>query len=248
MGKIMTLEEYLAANEFLRETAEFHFRLEKTFAELSPLEMPPREKVLNLIRATKIPMLQHNAFRVMVLDSTEELLRTMPRELQEDLLRQKNSSVHKLCEDLELSETLARTIFWATIDRLIPAELKHWEREDWHENFCPICGRRPVMAWLKRFNEGRARYLLCGGCGTQWHWQRVGCPYCGNMNLEKIYILEVDDKQKIRLDVCKECNQYIKTYGEDGEEDIYLRDWTTLHLDLLAEERGLHKCGAVELE
>ena len=166
MGKITTLEDYLAANEFLRETANFHFRLEKNYADLKPLEMPPRE-------------------------------------LQEDLLRQKKS-VKKLCTDLNLNETLARKIFWATVDKLIPVELKHW--------------------------------------------QRVGCPYCGNMNLEKIYILEFDDKRTIRFDVCKECDCYIKTYGEDDEENIYLRDWTTLHLDLLAEERGLHKCGAVELE
>lgn len=40
----------------------------------------------------------------------------------------------------------------------------------------------------------------------------------------------------------------LKTYTDEGEENIYLRDWTTLHLDLLAEEKKLRKCGAVELE
>ena len=77
----------------------------------------------------------------------------------------------------------------------------------------------------------------CGGCRTLWHWRRVGCPYCGNVDLEKIHILEFDGKQTIRLDVCNECGAYLKTYGEDDEENIYLRDWTTLHLDLLAEEK-----------
>lgn len=58
--------------------------------------------------------------------------------------------------------------------------------------------------------------------------------------------MELD--KKIRLDVCDECQTYLKTYTDEGEENIYLRDWTTLHLDLLAEEKKLRKCGAVELE
>ena len=51
----------------------------------------------------------------------------------------------------------------------------------------------------------------------------------------------------MRLDVCQECDCYLKTYGSEDEEEIYLRDWATLHLDLLAEEKTLHKVGAVEL-
>ena len=102
------------------------------------------------------------------------------------------------------------------------------------------------MAQLKKFNDGRARWLSCGGCHTLWNWKRIGCPYCGNDNLERIHILELD--KKMRLDVCDECNAYLKTYCDEDEENIYLRDWTTLHLDLLAEEKSLHKCGAVELE
>ena len=102
------------------------------------------------------------------------------------------------------------------------------------------------MAQLKKFNDGRARYLLCGGCHALWNWKRLGCPYCGNENLERIHILELD--KKMRLDICDECNAYLKTYAQEDEEDIYLRDWATLHLDLLAEEKSLRKCGAVELE
>lgn len=102
------------------------------------------------------------------------------------------------------------------------------------------------MAQLRKFNEGRARWLMCGGCRTLWQWRRVGCPYCGNEDLERIHILELD--AKIRLDVCEVCGCYLKTYGAQDEEEIYLRDWTTWHLDLLAEEKKLRKCGAVELE
>ena len=231
MGKIKTLEDYLAEHEFLREIADFHLNLEKNFSEIQSLDLPPKEKILELIK-DGVPLLQQENFQRQILDVAEKFL---PRDLAEKFLRQENSD-----------EILMRKKFWAIVDKLIPAELKLWEREDWQKNYCPICGRRPVMAQLKKFNEGRARYLLCGGCGTLWNWHRVGCPYCGNENLERIHILELD--KKIRLDVCEECNCYLKTYGTEDEENIYLRDWTTLHLDLLAEEKNLRKCGAVELE
>ena len=245
MGKIQTLEAYLAAHEFLKDTAEFHLRLEEKFSDVQPLDLPPREKVLELIK-DGVPLLQRREFQAQILDATEKLLPEIPRMLAAALLRQENLSVEKICAASELNEILTRKNFWAAIDKLVPAELKYWERDDWHENYCPICGRRSVMAQLKKFNEGRARHLLCGGCRTLWHWRRVGCPYCGNENPERIHILELNEK--IRLDVCEECGSYLKTYGGEDEENIYLRDWTTLHADLLAEEKNLRKCGAVELE
>ena len=224
MGKFKTLEEYLAENNFLQETADFHLNLDKKFADVQPLDLPPREEVLKLVKAEKIPLLRQEKFQAQVFGAAEEILKRFVAE----------------------NSVMQRIIFWAAIDKLIPAELKSWGKDDWQENYCPICGRRPVMAQLKKFNDGRARYLLCGGCKTLWNFPRVGCPYCGNKDLEKIHILELDDK--MRLDVCDVCNCYLKTYTQEDEENIYLNDWATLHLDLLAEEKNLHKCGAVELE
>lgn len=231
MGKILTLETYLAENNFLKETADFHSQLEEKFSDIQPLDFPSREKILELVK-DGLPLLQHEKFQIQILDATEKFL---PRELAEKFLRQESSD-----------EVLSRKIFWAAVDKLIPSELKLWERDDWQKNYCPICGRRPVMAQLKKFNDGRERLLICGGCHSKWHWRRLGCPYCGNEDLERIHILELD--KKMRLDVCDECDCYLKTYCGEDEENIYLRDWTTLHLDLLAEEKNLHKCGAVELE
>ncbi|MBR2519188.1 MAG: formate dehydrogenase accessory protein FdhE [Selenomonadaceae bacterium] len=254
MGKLQTLDEYLAENEFLRETAEFHLRLEKILSNVQSLDLPAREKVLELVNADKIPLLQRDDFRKNFLDAVNETLtkkfpeQKISPELAEKLLQQDNHAVNEICASSELNETLTRKIFWATVDKLVPENLKRLERDDWSENFCPICGRRPVMAQLKKFNEGRARYLSCGACGTLWHWRRTSCPYCGCDDLEKIHIFEFDGKLTIRLDVCDECGAYLKTYGEEDAENIYLRDWATLHLDLLAEEKNLRKCGAVELE
>ncbi|WP_237141652.1 formate dehydrogenase accessory protein FdhE, partial [Selenomonas sp. oral taxon 126] len=123
---------------------------------------------------------------------------------------------------------------------------------EFRENFCPVCGRRPVIADLRKHREGRIRHLVCGGCGTRWLYARVGCVYCGNTNLEKMHTLEPEHDSAMRLDICDVCDSYIKTYRGpvDGspEDAIYRQDWASVHLDLLAEEKGLHKKGNPILE
>ena len=116
MGKIKTLEKYLAENEFLRETAKFHFKLAKNLSDVQLLDLPPREKVLELVKAEKIPLLQQEKFQAQILNVTEKFL---PHELAEKLLRQENLLVKKICAANELNETLTRKNFWAAVDKLI---------------------------------------------------------------------------------------------------------------------------------
>ena len=68
-------------------------------------------------------------------------------------------------------------------------------------------------------------------------------------------ILEPEGEVAMRLDVCVECDAYLKTYqgckqinqaapdGPDECEEIYRHDWATLHLDLAGQEQGLVKRG-----
>ncbi len=178
---------------------------------------------------------------------------TSLREVQEffsQLIEQKDEEIHHLAEMARLHESLLRLIGWGIIDALIPAEVKaasFWEGA-WKRNYCPVCGRQPVMAQLRKESEanGAERYLSCGGCHTQWHFTRIGCVYCGCKDTEKLPLL-VPDEGSVRLDTCDECHSYIKTYVGHGQEDIYLQDWTTLHLDVLGEEKGLSKKGNVLL-
>lgn len=142
MKKLLTLETYLAAHDFLVDVTNFHRKLEEQLSAIRPLDFPPREKILELVK-DGVPLLQRENFQRQVLDVAEKFL---PR---------------------ELAEPLTRKIFWMTVDKLVPDELKLWQRDEWQKNYCPICGRRPVMAQLKKFNEGRARYLMCGGCRFQ---------------------------------------------------------------------------------
>ncbi len=170
----------------------------------------------------------------------------------EAVLRQEGSASRDFLAAHKLNEAFARSLIWQMAERLVPARLKEaafWEQEiKWERNYCPVCGRRPLLAQLKKEMEGRSRYLICGGCHAMWRYARMGCAYCGNEDLNKMHILEPEEETAVRLDVCDKCHAYLKTYGEEGEEEIYLRDWATLHLDLLGEEKGLQKKGSIMLE
>jgi FdhE protein len=97
------------------------------------------------------------------------------------------------------------------------------------------------MAQLRRTGKGRERYLSCGCCGTRWNYQRTGCPFCGNPDQDKLEILELEEEKDFRIDVCHSCNGYLKTYTREGDEDLLLADWSTLHLDVLARQQGLQR-------
>ena len=164
------------------------------------------------------------------------------------LLTQQDEKLAELLGKLQLNETLFRTIGWAIIDALIPDELKNsdlWESVHWARNYCPVCGRPPVIAQLRKEKQGRARFFSCDGCHTAWQHKRVGCVYCGNDDLKEMHILEIEGEPSMRLDVCDKCHTYLKTYDGEGLENIYLKDYATLHLDLLAEREELTKKGSV---
>ncbi|GEJ58128.1 formate dehydrogenase accessory protein FdhE [Anaeromyxobacter diazotrophicus] len=116
--------------------------------------------------------------------------------------------------------------------------------DPWRRGECPTCGAPPPLAQLSSDEQGRRRTLTCGCCATTWAFRRTGCPFCGNESLERLGVLELEGEDRLRLDTCGSCGGYLKTYAGEGEERVFLADWTTLHLDLVARERGLKRAGA----
>ncbi len=111
--------------------------------------------------------------------------------------------------------------------------------ETWLKRNCPLCGSPPQMAELRE--EGGKRYLQCSFCGCQWRWERVACPYCPNREFESLHYLFSEDEDAYRVDLCDQCKGYIKTIDArnlDYEPHLELEDIVTIHLDLLAQERG----------
>ncbi len=112
------------------------------------------------------------------------------------------------------------------------------DSEAWLKGYCPICGSLPSLSLLKE--EIGKRYLLCSYCGYQWRVDRLFCPFCNNKDQESLHYLFAEGEEAYRIDLCDKCHQYIKTidYRNLAESDPVLEDLATLHLDILALEKG----------
>ncbi len=121
-----------------------------------------------------------------------------------------------------------------------------FDQENWLKGSCPVCGSFPAMEKLRR--EDGKRILWCGFCGTQWHYKRIMCPFCGNEdhNSLRYFFAEGDSsstENPFRVDVCDKCKRYIKTIDErkmpeDRIPDFSLENVNTLYLDIVAQKDG----------
>lgn len=117
------------------------------------------------------------------------------------------------------------------------------DEEKWLRAHCPTCGSLPAMAQLSGAEPGRMRFLVCGCCGTRWQYSRTGCPFCES-DPRRLRTLAVEGEAGLRIDSCELCTAYLKTYDGEGDEAVLLADWTSLHLDFVAHDRGLKRRAA----
>ena len=113
--------------------------------------------------------------------------------------------------------------------------------KQWLRGYCPICGSRPLMS---EFNAEGLREYLCSFCGFEWPGERLKCPFCENSDHTKLHYFYAEGDEAYRVDVCDACNQYIKTVDSrklDYEPDLGLEDIVTIHLDILASEKGFKR-------
>jgi FdhE protein len=140
---------------------------------------------------------------------------------------------------------LLRYFGWTALARhlrpLVDAFAGWRDEELWLRNYCPTCGSRPSMAQLVGTDPGRLRLLSCGRCKTRWRYRRTGCPFCENQNDHRLAVLAVEGEGGLRIDYCEACRGYLKTYNGEGNEYVLLADWTSIHLDLIACDRGLKR-------
>jgi len=118
------------------------------------------------------------------------------------------------------------------------------DEERWLRNYCPTCGEPPTMAQLVGKDPGRLRMLSCGRCRTRWRYSRTGCPFCEAQGAHRLAVVAVEGEAGLRIDYCDACSGYLKTYDGEGSESVLLADWTSLHLDMIARDRGLKRLAA----
>ena len=57
----------------------------------------------------------------------------------------------------------------------------------------------------------------------------------------RLGVVQIEGESGLRIDYCETCRGYLKTYDGQGDEALLLADWTSLHLDVIAHDRGLKR-------
>ncbi len=108
---------------------------------------------------------------------------------------------------------------------------------------CPVCGEPVRLATLAE--EGK-KVIHCPRCLAQWHAKRLECSHCGNESHKTIQFLEIEGDATSKIQVCEECNGYIKiidTRQYITKPSAALLDLNSIHLDFVAQENGYNAVG-----
>jgi FdhE protein len=265
----MTRESWLEAHAYLRPVAELSAEVDRAAAAIETLEAPIPDwedyrpdflAGVTLLHSAEAAIDLEPGGRTaaamiesLALARSSGWLAAETRALHAELQREPHAGrriVDLLVGDesaVPLFPGLARYLGWAAMVRFLgPVVLafNNWrDEEKWRRRYCPACGSLPAMAQLVGEEHGRQRFLSCGCCGTRWHFKRTCCPFC-ECDSQRLESVIVEGESGLRIDHCASCRGYIKTYDGHGNESLLLSDWSSLHLDVLAADRGLKRLAA----
>ncbi len=118
---------------------------------------------------------------------------------------------------------------------------------DWTQNFCFVCGRPPQVAVIRDLPDALGRRsLTCSMCATEWRFQRLTCPHCGETEADKLPVHTAESVAHVRVDACATCSRYIKTVDlrKRGDAVPLVDELAAVELDIWAQEQGLTKLRA----
>jgi FdhE protein len=230
----MIHDSWLEAHSYLRPLAELTAQVERAAAGLEVLDAPiPDWEAYRQDFLAGVPLLTSTAVSV-DLEPGERMAAA--------LLDQLGTAISP-----ETLSGMLRYVSWTAMAlylRPIVTAFDAWADGDkWMRRHCPTCGSLPAMAQLVGADPGRKRLLSCGCCRTRWQFKRTGCPFCEG-DSQRLASIAIDGEPRLRIDHCESCRGYLKTYNGQGEETLMLSDWSSLHLDLIAHDRGLKRMAA----
>ncbi|AEA12709.1 formate dehydrogenase protein fdhE [Thermoproteus uzoniensis 768-20] len=164
----------------------------------------------------------------------EELMNA-PREVESFLgsfstftpvVRELKAPLVEQVENLSSAELMAgdRELARLAVARRL-AELYGEKFRDWAGDFCPICGRTPVLFLVKReqgpFFETAAKLAKCV-CGFSWRYAWWRCPNCGAEGRENFDVLVKEGLDGVFFYRCRKCGYvHVEASGEPDEVAQY---------------------------
>jgi hypothetical protein len=115
----------------------------------------------------------------------------------------------------------------------------------WDKGYCFVCGSIPIFGELQ--DNEQSKHLRCDQCGADWHFNRLECLYCGNMDDNSQHMYYEEGCGSPRIDACDVCRGYIKiiaSFTPTPPELLLVEDLATLNLDFIAQQRGYARQGA----
>jgi FdhE protein len=141
--------------------------------------------------------------------------------------------------DGELLCTLLRFSLFPTLEQMAVQLTPLRMLVPWQQGYCPTCGSWPLLGEYRGLDQ--ARWLRCGLCATEWQIDRLLCPFCGCRDHQALGYLHIEDDQQRRAATCEQCRCYNKTLATltaIPPLELAVEDLATIHLDMIALERG----------
>ena len=229
---------WLAQHPYLQRLADLHSLIDRAAAEVPIAAAPiPSWDAYERDFHHGVPLL-HSEAVVIDWEPAEAALRALEEKVR----------LGPLTEWVAAEAGLQQWLEWHVASRflrdVIPAFRRWRDEEKWLRPSCPTCGAPPAMAQLIGSDPGRMRMMWCGRCRTRWRYRRTGCPFCRTEDDHRLAGFAVEGDGRLRIDYCDDCAGYLKTYVGEGSEALLLADWTSLHLDVVARDRGLNRLAA----
>lgn len=115
----------------------------------------------------------------------------------------------------------------------------------WQRGYCPVCGGGPDVGMLAEGQQTGTLWLHCGQCSALWSFPGMRCPACDCVDPTRLEVLRAEDDKAAPHEgapCCRDCRTYypaVKLGELAGRINLEMLPLSLLHLDLLAQERGL---------
>ena len=167
-----------------------------------------------------------------------------PQQLTMDILNGHPEAIHAQADELGLEAGLTATVLRLTLFPVLCqvsstlVNLRAGYR--WERGYCPTCGSWPLLGEFRGLEQ--TRFLRCGLCASEWEFLRLRCPFCDTVDHRRLgYFHAENEEGKYRAATCDVCRGYVKMVSSltpITAPGLFVADLATMHLDLVAAERG----------